>query len=218
MCVLRMSKEEKGFVDDFSGITPPRDVRFAASGMYSEMSPALAVAMALSRLEGEGIEGRMGISGAIDDFGNPEGTAYAATGGDLDLSTSDAGDDLAAARALAMNRSAAIQAAMSSSHTHQLRMEEDEGHTSDCAASANPSGGPDATVDEEVAASLREAGVSEHDIMLALRQAQDEQVAMKVQKEEWRSGGGTVNLTNNSRHRPRGQGSDTSVDQSYFIP
>ena len=67
-------------------------------------------------------------------------------------------------------------------------------------------------MDEEVAASLREAGVSEHDIMLALRQAQDEQVAMKVQKEEWRSGGGTVNLTNNSRHRPRGQGSDTSVD------
>ena len=40
-------------VDDFSGITPPRDVRFAASGMYSEMSPALAVAMALSRLEKE---------------------------------------------------------------------------------------------------------------------------------------------------------------------
>ena len=83
----------------------------------------------------------MGISGAIDDFGNPVGTAYAGTGGDLDLSTSDAGDDLAAARALAMNRSAAIQAAMSSSHTHQLRMEEDEGHASDCAASANPSGG-----------------------------------------------------------------------------
>ncbi len=205
-------------VDDSAG-TPPRDMRFASTGMYSDMSPAMAVAMALSRLEGESVGARTEASGVVDDFGNPAGTAYAATGGNtragLDLNTSDAGDDLAAARALAMSRAAAIRAATSSS-SHQ--MQGGDACQVAAAAAAADAGSPvtasDATVDEEVAASLREAGVSEHDIMLALRQAQDEQVAMKAQREEWRVGGGSVNLTNNTRHRPRDRGAGAHSHRS----
>ena len=176
--------------------TPQRDLRFASTGMYSEMSPAMAVAMALSRLEedtGTGT-GREPLDSMLDAYGNPG--ASGAMGG-ADLRSSDAGDDLAAARALAMSRAAAIRAAVTS--------EEEKEATAHSA---------DSEVNEEVANSLRAAGVSEHDIMMTLRQAQDEQVAMRAQKEEWRGGSGTVNLTNNLRHRPRASGSGSGSGSS----
>jgi hypothetical protein len=210
--------------------TPDR--RFAATGMYTDMSPAMAVALALSQMDGTiGSTGGGNASGGVDSYGNPQGTNYQATGGlglsSLGFDDDNSGrgdgeiDDLAAARAMAMSRAAAIRASsstgsssggvdafdLSSSSSSRQRQ-----HTQEMEVDRSDGG-----IDQEVAQSLREAGVSEHDIMMALRQAEDEKMARKTQQEEWRGRlgqAGSVNLTNNPRHSPRPHRTNTNSGSS----